>query len=354
MRADEPLSIAIPNKGRLYDSVKMFLERCALKIHRESERQYWGMLDGIKHPPLVAFQRARDITKFVSNGGADFGITGYDLFQESRGLENEDLIMVFPNLYFGECELVIAVPDHWVEISNLGDLAELVAMRKESKEGRLKIATEFPNLTRKFLLEKGITYFSIVEVDGAAESAPAMGSAEIISDLKTSGVTLAENRLKLIERGRITSSSACMFANRETLRQSESKLRATQYLLDRIESYLHGRHYYMLTANVPGDSDEAIASKLLAQNYKAKGLAGMQGPTIAAVWRLGKSGKAVQDMYSVTIIAERDDIEDVVSHLRTLISGADILVSSISFVYNERPLAYLNLKEALPKRKSGQ
>ena len=227
-------------------------------------------------------------------------------------------------------------------------------MRKESKEGRLKIATEFPNLTRKFLLEKGITYFSIVEVDGAAESAPAMGSAEIISDLKASGVTLAENRLKLIERGRITSSSACMFANRGTLRQSESKLRATQYLLDRIESYLHGRHYYMLTANVPGDSDEAIASKLLAQNYKAKGLAGMQGPTIAAVWRLSKSGKAVQDMYSVTIIAERDDIEDVVSHLRTLISGADILVSSISFVYNERPLAYLNLKEALPKRKSGQ
>ena len=98
MRAEEPLSVAIPNKGRLYESVKIFLEKCALKLSRESERQYWGTLEGIKHTPRVAFQRARDITKFVSNGGADFGITGHDLFLESGGMENPDLIMVFPRL----------------------------------------------------------------------------------------------------------------------------------------------------------------------------------------------------------------------------------------------------------------
>src|SRR5688500_9617744 len=116
MMDENVLSIAIPNKGRLSENVTKFLDLCGLKVHRESERQCHATLKGINSPiPIqVRFQRARDITRFVSKGGTDFGITGYDLFCESGGDDNNDLIMVFDNLEFGECDLTIAVPDDWV------------------------------------------------------------------------------------------------------------------------------------------------------------------------------------------------------------------------------------------------
>ena len=118
--------------------------------------------------------------------------------------EDDDVVVVHPELGFQRCALVLAVPEGWVDVSAVADLADVAAeLRRAGRE--LRVATKYVNLTRQFLYDRGITYFNLVEVSGALEAAPALDTADIICDLTSSGVTLRENRLKTIAGGTVSS-----------------------------------------------------------------------------------------------------------------------------------------------------
>lgn len=327
------LKIALPNKGRLYQDTISFLNACALNVIRDNERQYQSRMRGLFEDVEVVFQRALDIPKVIGQGRADLGITGLDIFCE-MGEEASGCVCVFPDeafkearqipgLPYGACSLVLAVPDHWVDITSISDLAELAIIRK--KEGRMiRVATEFPHLTKNYLFQKGVSYFEIIEVSGAVESAPAMGSADIVSDLVSSGATLAENRLKLIEEGEIIKSQACLIASFSLQKEERDspKMLLLEHIIDRIEAHLNAKKYYLITANIKTQAD--VVNELSCANI------------------INITNE------SISIQVKCEDLEDIIFLLRK--KGAqNILVSSCNFIYNNPGKAFLSfLKKIKP------
>ena len=362
------LTIALPNKGRLFEETLRFLDRCALRVRRENERQYQAKMDGIAGGVEVVFQRARDIPKVVGEGRIDLGITGFDVLWESGG--ERDCVSIFPDerapnertipsLPYGNCSLVIAVPDHWVDVATVSDLAELAIVRKKENQ-MLKVATEFPNLTRSYLFKIGVSYFEIVEVTGAAESAPRTGSADLVCDLMSSGVTLAENRLKAIKGGTVISSGACLIASTSLAEDPESpKLKVAKSFIDRIEAHTNADAYVLVTANLVVPAPNATENDLCA--LLTKGLTendlkllGREGPTVARVMNLmdGKVQRQ-QTVFSVSIQVTRDKLDQAIAILRGK-TGRDILVSTLNFVFDEKPKAYSRLMQKLGNPKQRQ
>src|SRR5919201_3426769 len=234
------LRLALPSKGMEEDTLR-FLQGCGLAVDRTNPRQYRALMRGLPTGPMeIVFQRASDIFDEVDRGTLDLGITGHDIVAEHRS-EEGDAVLVHPELGYQRCALVLAVPEGWVDVSSVTDLAEVAAeLRAAGRE--LRVATKYANLTRQFLYDRGITYFELVEVSGALEAAPALDTADIICDLTSSGVTLRENRLKTIAGGTVLDSQACLIGNRRGLLADAARLEAARGLLELIEAHLRSRH----------------------------------------------------------------------------------------------------------------
>lgn len=348
---EKKLILALPGKGRSYKPTLEFLEKCAFSVKRENERQYQSEMTGIEGDVEVLFQCPRDIPKLIEDGGADLGMTGFDMFMEAGGDQKLDrMAPVFPDdrdypdipfLPFGACSLVIAVPENRVDIQTISDLAEYAMSRK--REGKiLRVATEFPNLTKEHLFKYGVSYFEITEVFGAVESAPGRGAADIIADLKSSGITLSENRLKEITGGTILRSSMSLIASTQTLKDKE-KRRIAKQIIDRIEAQMNARKYWLITANVIAKDELSLAS-LLTDNLKEKEsrLLGQAGPTVAKVLALNNPSQA--SVYSVSVQSKTENLDMVVDILRKK-GGKNILVTPMSFVFDaERAYRFLEKK----------
>jgi ATP phosphoribosyltransferase len=320
-------------------------------------------MKGLQGEIEVVFQRVRDIPRLLSEKAADLGITGLDVFCEKYSESTKgELFTIFPDevdpkvkkidgLPYGQCELVIAVPDHWVDVSSAHDLSEKAREIRDRNPHGMRVATEFRRLTTKFLLEMNVSHFDILEVHGAAESAPRMGAAEIVADLRSSGVTLAENRLKEVADGTIISSSACLIASKSRLSGSDAetvnrRMLAKQFI-DRVEGYLKARKFCLVTANIEGDGLEDLRERLCADLDKSDiRLLGREGPTVAPVLHLFEKDTGSEHTYSVSIQIESRNLERVVEILRTK-TGRDILVSPITFVYDIEPEAYHLLRNKL-------
>src|SRR5258708_8362374 len=212
-------------------------------------------------PAEVVFQRATDIFDEVSGGSAELGSTGYDIVAEHRA-EAEECVVVQGELGFRGCSLVRGVPEGWVDVRSVCDLAE-VAVELRSAGRELRVATKYPNLARQFLYGRGMTYFELVEVSGAIEAAPALETSDIICDITSSGVTLRENRLKAIAGGVVVESQACLIGNRRGLPSDPQRLEATRGLLELMEAYLRSRQQGSITANIRGGSAQAVARRAL-------------------------------------------------------------------------------------------
>ena len=204
------LRLAVPSDGALHEPALDFLSACGLGVRRSSLRRYTAEVPALPGV-VVHFQRGSDIGLKVDDGSADMGLIGRDRFLETRR-ENGDTIVVADNLGFGQSDLVIGVPDGWLDVSSMADLAELsMEFRERGKD--LRIATKYPRLVETFLLSRGVSFFSLVESSGTLEAAPVMGYADIIADISSTGTTLRENRLKTIDGGSVISSEACLIAN---------------------------------------------------------------------------------------------------------------------------------------------
>ena len=206
------LTLGIPSKGRLMEQAQELLLKSGFGIERiGSDRGYRGRLTGIANVE-VAFLSAADIAAALKSGEIDCGITGEDLLRETIAPDNPVADVVL-RLGFGPANVVVAVPNCWLDVAQMADLDD-VAQQFYSVHGRrMRVATKYINLTRRFFANKGVTGYRIVESLGATEGAPAAGSAELIVDITTSGSTLKANALKVLDDGLILSSCAVLAAN---------------------------------------------------------------------------------------------------------------------------------------------
>ena len=120
-------------------------------------------------------------------------------------------IEVQKRLNFGNANLVIAVPDDWIDVHTIADLEEVSFDLRFKRNSRLRIATKYPNLTNNFLTSKGVTQYKLITSLGATETYPFIGSSEVISDITSTGKTLEDNNLRVLKDGLILSSNACLF-----------------------------------------------------------------------------------------------------------------------------------------------
>ncbi|MFN8532300.1 MAG: ATP phosphoribosyltransferase [Dehalococcoidia bacterium] len=328
------LRIVLPSKGEMEAPTLAFLAAAGLGVSRPNPRQYVAMMPAVPAASVV-FQRANDIAAKVIEGSADLGITGLDNVRETQ-LENDPLLVVIEDLGYSGCELVLAVPDTWIDVATVGDLADLATELRES--GRdLRIATKYRRLTRDFLLRRGISHFSLVASQGAMEAAPSIGYADIIADLTSSGTTLRENHLKTIDGGTILRSQACLIANRETLQGCASRVAGTRKILELIEARMRAASFLRVTANIRGASEQDVADQIWARPE----LAGLAGPTVSRVY-----GQGPDRWYAVALVVRADLLLPAVEHLRA-VGGSGVTVLPTTYVFEDHSYYFGKLQQEL-------
>jgi ATP phosphoribosyltransferase len=209
----DKLVFAVPAKGRLMEQSIELLAKAGLQPRKMgSERGYRGEIEGLNGVE-VAFIAASEIAHTLKAGQVHLGITGEDLVRETISDADERVEILKP-LGFGHADVVVAVPQCWIDVRRMADLQAIALPFRRVHHRRLRVATKYVNLTRRFFLAKGVTDYRIVESLGATEGAPASGAADLIVDITTTGATLRANGLKVLGDGTILRSQANLFASR--------------------------------------------------------------------------------------------------------------------------------------------
>ncbi|WP_459202556.1 ATP phosphoribosyltransferase [Methanococcus sp. CF] len=281
--------LALPNKGRISKPVNEILEKSGLKISVHGRSLFAKTVD----PEItVMFARAKDIPEFVRDGVADVGVTGYDLMLERDTEEELEMLLDFK---FGNARLVIAAPEN-SSVNSINDV----------KDG-MKIATEFPGLTKRYLEKKGLN-LEIIELSGATEIAPFIGVSDLICDLTSTGTTLQLNRLKEVEN--VVSSTTRLVANKKSMEDPEKCAKINQ-VLSGIKSVLYAQSKRLIMMNAPKDKVSEITSII----------PGMGGPTVSEILSNDK-------MLAINAVIDENRVFETVSNLERL-GARDILVVPI-------------------------
>jgi len=277
------MRIAVPNKGRLHDPALDLLERAGLHVENGAARQLYA--ETVDPDVTILYVRTADIPEYISDGAADLGITGLDQVREAE-VEN---VVPMLDLGFGRCRLVLAAPE-------AGDITSA-----EDVAGRT-VATEFPNVARRFFDERGIDV-DLVEVSGATELTPHVDMADAIIDITSTGTTLQMNRLAEIEQ--VLESSVHLFARSDIA--ADRKARQITMALESVLS-AEGKRYLMM--NAPRDRLDDIRDVL----------PGLGGPTIMDI--------AGDDKVAVHAVVDERDVFETINAVKE--NGASgILVTEI-------------------------
>lgn len=347
--SSDTLRIALPSKGRIEEGTRLFFERVGFPVRRPNARQYVGTLRGIPHVSVL-FQRAADIVTKVESGLADVGITGLDFVAEHKD-DNDSVLVLMPDLGFSRCRFVIEVPEAWVDVTTIADLADLAADFR-ARGRTLRVITDSPNLVKDFLYAHGVTYFVVIEGEGGLEAAPAIDTADIVADRTETGTTLRDNRLKEVDGGTIMETQACLIGNRRELRSSSAKREQLRHIMEFAEAHLRSKRYRTLTANVRGESAADVAAHVIQQIATA----GTLGPTVAPVFPKTPDGSGTHagpvvttletGWYAVSVVVEENLLLPAIDHLRRAGSGG-ITVGAPEYVFEPASRAYIAMMEAL-------
>ncbi len=277
------IRLAIQKKGRLNSETIKLIRECGITLPGAN-----GQLraEAENFPMEILFLRDDDIPGYVSEGIADIGIAGVNLVREQK----KD-VSVVSDLGFSNCRLSIAVDKN-------RDFSE-----PKNLEG-MRIATSHPNILNEYLKQKGITA-DIFSLRGSVEIAPAIGLADAICDLVSSGSTLLSNGLKEVIT--IMKSSAVLISNK-TLPTAKQKL-LSKFVL-RIQAVLRSKEYKYILLNAPSESMDNI-SKLLP---------GMKSPTVIPLREKG--------WVSVHSVIKESQFWSIIEKLREL-GAQGILVMSV-------------------------
>lgn len=208
----EKLTIAVPSKGRLQENAMAFFSRAGLVLERSrGVRDYRGAIAGLPDVEIL-FLSASEIVSQLALGSAHLGVTGEDLVREQIP-DADDLVELIAPLGFGYANVVVAVPQAWIDVRTMADLDEVASDIRTRSGQKMRVATKYINLTRRFFADRGVSDYRIVESLGATEGAPASGTAEIIVDITTTGATLAANALKVLDDGVMLRSEANLVAS---------------------------------------------------------------------------------------------------------------------------------------------
>src|SRR5580700_5003023 len=252
------LVLAVPAKGRLQENAEAFFARAGLELVKpRGVRDYRGTIagfDGVE----VAYLAAAEITAQLGQGAVHLGVTGEDLVREMIARSNERVVLVTP-LGFGFANVVVAVPQAWIDVRSMADLDEVATAFRLKHERKMRLATKYANLTRAFFAQHGLVDYRIVESSGATEGAPAAGTAEMIVDITTTGATLAANGLKTIEDGVILRSQANLVAARAASWQQTHRETA-RLLLDRIAAQKRAEAFCEVRTRFAGMNEKLLGA----------------------------------------------------------------------------------------------
>jgi ATP phosphoribosyltransferase len=200
------LTIAIPSKGRLKEQTEDWLASLGHPLRQiGGERGYTAEIDGLDAE--VRLLSAREIAQGLIEGSLHFGVTGEDLLHDLAPEGPEDF-RVLKRLGFGGADVVVAVPQAWLDVDSMADLEAAGAAFRKAHGRRLRVATKYLRLTRRYFAQKSVGEYRLVESAGATEAAPATGTADVIVDITTTGATLKANGLKVLRDGVILQSEA--------------------------------------------------------------------------------------------------------------------------------------------------
>jgi ATP phosphoribosyltransferase len=204
------IKLGVPSKGRLMErTFDWFGERGIGLSRAGSDREYAGQVDGAPGVELVLLS-AGEIPQELAAGRIHLGVTGSDLVREK--LAHWDTVVTeLAGLGFGQADLIIAVPDCWVDVDTLDDLDAAAAAFRRVHGHRLRIATKYHRLVREFLRENGVADYLLVDSQGATEGTVKNLTAEAIADITSSGETLKANHLKILSDGLVHQSQATLF-----------------------------------------------------------------------------------------------------------------------------------------------
>jgi ATP phosphoribosyltransferase len=208
------ITIGLPSKGRLKDKAIDFFNDKGLRIlNSDKERNYFAVIENKSNIKII-YLHAKEIIQRLGDGTLDIGISGLDLLKESeKNLQDKINIKLKHN--FGSANLVVAVPNDWIDVQTIADLEEVSFDIRSKRSTRLRVATKYPNLTNNFLISKGVTQYKLVSSLGATETYPFIGSSEVITDITSTGKTLEDNNLRILKDGLVLRSTACLFISKK-------------------------------------------------------------------------------------------------------------------------------------------
>jgi ATP phosphoribosyltransferase len=208
------LVLALPSKGRLLEQCNAALARAGLVVTRSpgAARGYKAEIEGFPGVE-VNLVSSSEIAQFLKTGAAHLGVTGEDLIRETMADADERVRFLAP-LGFGLADVVVAVPACWLDVRRMADLEQMSVAFRRLHGRRVRVATKYMNLTRRFFAQAGVTGYRVVESLGATEGTPAAGLAELIVDITTTGATLKANGLRVLDDGVILKSQANLMASR--------------------------------------------------------------------------------------------------------------------------------------------
>jgi ATP phosphoribosyltransferase len=321
-----PFVIAVPAKGRLQENAESFFARAGLELVKpRGARDYRGAitdLPGIE----VAYLSAAEIVELLAQGAVHFGLTGEDLVREK--IPDADREVVFIDaLGFGHANVVVAVPQAWIDVLSMADLDDVATAFRLKHERKMRVATKYVNLTRNFFSAHGVTDYRIVESSGATEAAPAAGTAELIVDITTTGTTLAANGLKVIEDGVILRSQANLVAARSADWSSAARDSA-RIVLDRIAAQTRARAFREVRTRFAG-----CDAALLAEARERFGVeTPFGGPTSSGMITLHCPPKHVHEL--ATLLREK--------------GAENVSVAGLEYVFSRANGLYAKLEAGLP------
>ena len=222
------IKLGVPSKGRLMEKTFDWFGARGISLSRTgSDREYSGAVAGIEGVQLVLLS-AGEIPRELAAGRIHLGVTGTDLVREKLG-QWEQQVAEQALLGFGQADLIIAVPNAWVDVDVLEDLDAAAAAFRARHGFRLRIATKYHRLVREFLRDNGVADYQLIDSQGATEGTVKNLTAEAVADITSTGETLRANHLKILSDGLVLKSQATLFRSRkaemdEAERQTMAKL----------------------------------------------------------------------------------------------------------------------------------
>ena len=211
------LRLGVPSKGRLQEETIAWFAARGIRIARAGPgRAYRGTVEGIEGVELVLLS-AGEIPRALASGGIELGVTGQDLVREQIARWDERLEELAP-MGFGFADLVVAVPAFWIDVLDMGDLDAAAAQFRARHGHRLRVATKYHHLVRAFFQRHGVANHLLVDSQGATEGAVKNGTAEAVADITTTGATLRDNHLRVLDDGLILRSQATLYLARDGAR----------------------------------------------------------------------------------------------------------------------------------------